>query len=623
VSQSANASPEADQEPPRHPRILVVDDILENRELLVRRFQRNGIEALGADGGVAALTAIEVEHFDAVLLDIMMPDMDGLEILRRIRASHSQSALPVIMVTAKTQSDDIVAALAAGANDYVTKPVDFAVALARVNVQIERKFAEDAAMEAREALQFANRDLERRVAERTANLLELNQRLQSEITQRERSEAETQYLAYHDALTGLANRILFREQLERALTDCAATGQHLAVLFLDLDAFKVINDTMGHSIGDGFLRTIASGLRDGLPNARVIARLGGDEFAIIHVTSDSRKGPAAVAQAVVDIVTRPHNIDGHELFTGVSVGVAVAPEHGMLPPELLQRADLAMYRAKHHGRGGYQFFEPEMDAEEQARRQIELDLRTAVAHTQFVVHYQPFISLDTGQVTGVEALVRWKHPQRGLLLPERFIGLAEETGLIGALGEWVLRRACTDAAAWPSHVKVAVNLSPAQFSNGSLVTTVVQALAASGLRPERLELEITESVLLARTEMNLAILNQLRNLGICIVMDDFGTGYSSLRCLHQFRFDKVKIDQMFVRNLPRTDDSKAIVRAVTGIGTSLGMSTTAEGVETEAQLNFLREQGCNEVQGYLFSEPRPAIEIDALFADEKKREQAA
>jgi diguanylate cyclase (GGDEF)-like protein len=526
------------------------------------------------------------------------------------------------MVTAKTQSEDIVLALAGGANDYLTKPVDFAVALARVNVQIDRKLAEDAARQARQALQFANRDLERRVAERTANLLELNQRLQGEITQRERTEAKIQYLAYHDALTGLANRLLFREHLEQALADCLAGGQSLALLFLDLDGFKVINDTLGHSVGDAYLRSIANTLRDGMPQARTIGRLGGDEFAILHMTTDPN-GATAVATTAVELITRPHSVDGHELVTGVSIGIVIAPADGTLPDQLLQRADLAMYRAKHDGRGSFRFFEPAMDAEEQARRQIELDLRSAVAHSQFAVHYQPFVNIDTGEVSGVEALVRWRHPQRGLLLPARFIPLAEETGLIVPLGEWVLRKACKDASNWPSHIKIAVNLSAAQFASGALVATVVQALATTGLRPDRLELEITESVLLARTEANLAILNQLRQLGVCIVMDDFGTGYSSLSCLHQFRFDKVKIDQMFVRNLPRTDDSRAIVRAVTGIGSSLGMSTTAEGVETEAQLNFLREHGCDEVQGFFFSEPQPASAIDAIFGVQQKKDVQA
>ncbi len=603
----------------RVPRLLIVDDVLENREILLRRFQRKGFEVEGADGGASALALLERERFDAVLLDVMMPDMDGIEILSRIRKRHSQSALPVLMVTAKTQSEDIVTALAAGANDYLTKPVDFAVALARVNVQIDRKFAEDEAVEAREALQFANLDLERRVAERTANLQELNTRLQGEITQRERTEAKIQYLAYHDALTGLANRLLFREQLERAITDSAAGGQGVALLFLDLDGFKVINDTLGHSTGDAFLKSVANVLRDGVPEARAIGRLGGDEFAIIHMANDAANAAATLADTVVRLITKPHQIEGHELVTGVSIGIAVAATDGNTPEQLLQRADLAMYRAKHDGRGSFRFFEAAMDAEEQARRQIELDLRSAVAHGEFIVHYQPFINVANGDVTGVEALVRWRHPTKGMLMPARFISLAEETGLIVPLGEWVLRKACSDAAKWPDHVKVAVNLSPAQFAAGSLVTSVVQALAASGLRPSRLELEITESVLLARTEANLAILNQLRALGVCIVMDDFGTGYSSLSCLHQFRFDKVKIDQMFVRNLPRTEDSRAIVRAVTGIGSSLGMSTTAEGVETEAQLHFLREHGCDEVQGFFFHEPQPASEIDSIF-DRRKQQ---
>ena len=455
--------------------------------------------------------------------------------------------------------------------------------------------------------------MEKRVAERTSKLIEANQRLKVEIAEREESQARSQYLAYHDSLTGLGNRLLFKEQLEEALKDEATTAHPLAVLFLDLDGFKAVNDSLGHSIGDLLLKSVATKLRDTLPQTDRIARLGGDEFAILQISSAQPASSIALAERIIEIVSQPSNIDGHDVTVGASVGIAIAYPATINTETFLKSADLAMYSAKSDGRGTYRMFDPEMDTIAQTRRILERDMRTAVMQNGFKLHYQPLVNLQTKKVTALEALLRWPHPERGLVPPSEFISVAEEIGLIVQLGEWALREACAEAAGWPDGICVSVNLSPLQFSKGNLVSTVMNALASSGLPASRLELEITESVLLEKTERNIVILNQLRDLGIRISMDDFGTGYSSIGYLRSFLFDKIKIDQSFVRDLLVDEGSLAIVRAIAGLGVSFGMITTAEGVETEEQMRRLNLEGCIEVQGYFYSKPVPAEEIPGLL----------
>jgi diguanylate cyclase (GGDEF)-like protein len=600
-------------------RILIVDDISENRTILTRRFERRGFEIVEAEGGLAAIELIDKQSFDLVLLDVMMPGIDGIETLRRIRSRKSASMLPVIMVTAKSESDNIVDALELGANDYVTKPVDFAVALARVNTQISRRRAEQEVAAANEELRKANEDLERRVEERTRRLIDANQRLKVEIADRQESQARSQYLAYHDSLTGLGNRLLFKEQLEEALKDLSVTPHPLAVLFLDLDGFKAINDTLGHSIGDLLLKSIAIKLRDLLPRTDRIARLGGDEFAILQISASQPASSIALAERIIEIVGHPCSIEGHDVTVGASVGIAVAHPGEMNAEGFLKSADLAMYSAKSDGRGTYRMFDPAMDAVVQTRRMLERDMRTALAQDGFRLFYQPLVNLQTKKVTTFEALMRWEHPERGNIRPSEFIPVAEEMGLIVQLGEWALREACAEAVGWPDGICVSVNLSPLQFAKGNLVSTVMSALASSGLPASRLELEITESILLEKSERNLAILNQLRQFGVRISMDDFGTGYSSIGYLRSFPFDKIKIDQSFVRDLLVDEGSLAIVRAIAGLGVSFGMTTTAEGVETEEQMRRLNLEGCIEVQGYLFSKPVPANEIIKLLGSLAER----
>jgi diguanylate cyclase (GGDEF)-like protein len=442
-----------------------------------------------------------------------------------------------------------------------------------------------------------------------------------DITQRRQAEAKISHMALHDGLTNLPNRLFFREDMENRLAHLGR-DQKFAVLCLDLDHFKRVNDTLGHPIGDKLLRHAGERLRGCLREGDSIARLGGDEFVIVQGSITQLVETTSLMARLIEVISAPFDLDGHQVVVGVSIGVALAPADAADPDQLLKKADMALYRAKADGRGTYRFFEPDMDARMQARRALELDLRSAVATGQFELHYQPLVNLKTEKINGFEALIRWRHPDRGIISPGEFIPLAEETGLIVPIGEWVLRQACEDAAKWPGDIGVAVNLSPAQFKTGVVTQSVINALARSGLSPTRLELEITESVLLFNNEATLNTLHQLRTLGVRISMDDFGTGYSSLSYLRSFPFDKIKIDRSFVHDLASSEDSMAIVRAVAGLGASLGMTTTGEGVETQEELDFLRREGCTEAQGYLFSPARPAKDVYMLLANQSGRPKA-
>ena len=400
-------------------------------------------------------------------------------------------------------------------------------------------------------------------------------------------------------------------------------GMRFAVLCLDLDRFKGVNDTLGHPIGDKLLIAAADRLRSCVREVDTIARLGGDEFAILQAYDDHPEHTAALARRICECMARPFEIDGHQVVVGSSIGIALAPDDGESPDDLLRNADMALYRAKADGRGIYRFFEPEMDARMQARRMLELDLRKALETNEFRLYYQPLVDMQSNEVSGFEALLRWPHANHGLVSPSDFIPVAEEIGLIVPLGEWVIRQACRDAARWPGDVRVAVNLSPAQFRSDNLVAIVFSALSRSGLKPNRLELEITENALLENSDATLTTLHALRDMGVRIAMDDFGTGYSSLSYLRSFPFDKIKIDGSFVRDLSGKADAAAIVNAVASLSRSLGMATTAEGVETDAQKALVKEAGYTEMQGFLFSEAIPADQVaERYFADEQPRRKA-
>jgi diguanylate cyclase (GGDEF)-like protein len=426
-----------------------------------------------------------------------------------------------------------------------------------------------------------------------------------DVTERRRVEARIAYMAHHDALTDLPNRTLLAERIEHAFARAFRFGETFSVLYLDLDRFKSVNDTLGHPIGDKLLKAVAERLRACTRDTDLVARMGGDEFAILQIGPDTARATEQLAQRVREAVSAPYEIAGHNVVVGTSIGIALAPNDGVATDQLLKNADLALYRAKAGGRGMHCFFEARMGEELQTRRLIELDLRRALTAGELEVYYQPLVSLSDGAITGYEALLRWQHPQRGFISPAEFIPIAEEIGLIVPIGEWVLRQACFQAAKWPHHVKIAVNLSAVQLRSRDLVQVVMLALANSGLAPTRLELEITESVFLADSDLTLSILHDLRGFGVRVAMDDFGTGYSSLSYLRSFPFDKIKLDRSFVRDLGVKPDSFAIVQSIAALGTSLGMTTIAEGIETAEQMEQVKLAGFAEGQGYLFGRPQP------------------
>jgi diguanylate cyclase (GGDEF)-like protein len=433
-----------------------------------------------------------------------------------------------------------------------------------------------------------------------------------DITDQRRSEAKIVHMALHDALTDLPNRVLLNERLEHALAR-VRRGDLVAVHLLDLDHFKTVNDTLGHPAGDKLLKMVTQRLRALVRETDTIARMGGDEFAVLQVAISQPADATVLALRVIEALNAPYELEGTQVVIGTSVGIAIGPADGETPDQLIRNSDLALYRAKADGRGTYRFFGPEMDAQMQVRRTMEYDLRKALAGGEFELHYQPVVNLETNRISGVEALIRWRHPEKGLIPPNLFIPVAEEIGFIIQIGEWALRQACAAARSWPDHIRIAVNLSPIQFRNPGFVQVVVSALAASGLSPERLELEITEGMLLQDNEATLSTLFQLRALGVRIAMDDFGTGYSSLSYLQSFPFDKIKIDRSFVKDIADGVGSLNIVRAVAAMANGLGMTTTAEGVETREQLDTVRAEGCTEMQGYLFSRPLPLPDLEALL----------
>ena len=597
-------------------RVLVVDDVADNRDILTRRLVRRGFEVIEAHNGTTALEMVEKEVVDIVLLDIMMPDIQGTDVVREIRKTRSPFELPIIMVSAKSQSEDVAESLSLGANDYIIKPVDFTVALARINAQLERAHEAAAERTSRQSAENEARSLQAAIEESSAALKRTNERREAESDIRKQSEDRLQYMAYHDALTGMMNRFALREKMDAALSDPETLARDPVLLFIDLDRFKAINDVHGHIVGDQVLCEVATRLTAAAGDrALAMARLGGDEFAALLLADGDPKAGETCGQRIVQSLGQPMLLDHLQVRIGASCGVAYSSLCGSQPDILMKAADLAMYRAKIAGRGQVVTFEPKILEEQRERSYLEIGLRGAIDRAEFEVHYQPLLDAKTRKISCFEALLRWQHPERGMISPAVFIPIAEETGIINELGAWVFGQACRDALAWPEHLRVAVNLSPEQFRHPGLLGTIRDAVVGSGLEPSRLEVEITESCLLGAGFDTVAILSALRDLGVRVAIDDFGTGYSSMSYLQKFVFDKLKIDRRFVSDLDANPNTAAIIDAIVQLGSTIGISTTAEGVETEAQLKAVISHGCTEVQGYLFSAPMSAESTRTFIAE--------
>ena len=681
-------------------KLLVVDDEYTNRDMLSRRLERKGFQVEVASNGPDAMHLIEKSAFDLVLLDNMMPGMSGLDLLRLLRATYSQSELPVIMVTAQADSEHVVKALAMGANDYVTKPIDLPVAVARIEAQLSRKEAEQALRESEERYALAARgandglwdwnldtgtvyysprwktilghdedelgsgpeewldrihpaeaekvrakisahvdgssptyECEHRILHKNGTYLWALTRgvaIRDETGKAVRmagSLTDITGAKVTDPLTSLPNRTLVTERLEQLIDGPNRRGdRRFAFLFLDLDRFKVVNDSLGHAVGDALLAAVAGTLarviKRVLPGIDpLLARFGGDEFVILIEQMERIADATRLAEEILKGFRAPVKIEGRSIFVTASIGIAICDDRYRTVGEVMRDADTAMYHAKSRGKSRYEVFDPAMHERAFARMQLEEDLRRAIPLGQLVLHYQPKVSLATGKIQDFEALVRWRHPERGLMPPLEFIPLAEETGLIVPLGEWVMREACRQFAQWhhahprQSLMPVSVNVSAGQFTDPDFVTKVGRTLRETGLSPSCLKLEITESVVMESSESAVQLMQQLKELGVGLKLDDFGTGYSSFSYLHKLPFDTLKIDRSFVTAMDQDSERFEIVRTIIMLAKSLGLEVIAEGVETKEQVEALTQLGCGLGQGFAFSPPVPAEIAERMLVE--------
>ena len=580
--------------------ILIVDDTLENLRLLSTMLIKQGYNVRKAINGKMALTAVQTVVPDLILLDIMMPEMDGYEVCQRLKANQQTAKIPVIFLSALNEVFDKVKAFEVGAVDYISKPFQFEEVLVRVQNQMALKSAQ------REILKL-NTELEEKVKERTQQLEFANARLLK--------------MALYDSLTGLPNRALFLERLEQALNRAKADSVYqFAVLFLDCDRFKVVNDSLGHLVGDELLIAVARRLEASLSQKDTLSRLGGDEFAILLTDIQDFNYTTFVADGILESLSFPFQLQGHEVFISASIGIALGNLTVHQPEHLLRDADTAMYRAKALGKGQYHIFAPAMHDAALQLLHLESNLRKAINQQEFIVHYQPIIDLSDGKIAGFEALVRWQHSQYGMISPQSFIPVAEETSLIIPIDRWVLQQACHQLRLWQKEkltdypLFISVNLSARQFAQLDLIDQIDQILTETQLNPQCLKLEITESAIMDNVNFAAVILQKLRERSIGLSIDDFGTGYSSLSYMHSFPVSSLKIDRSFVQRLDGNPENLGLIPAIISIAKTMGMSAIAEGIETTQQLNQLKTLGCDFGQGYLFSKPVEAQRATELVA---------
>ena len=589
-------------------RILLVDDQAQNRDMLGRRLERRGYDVVLRETAVGIEDAISELHIELVLLDWMMPERSGLDALHGIRQRFDAEHVPVIVVTALDDGDIVSKALEGGANDYITKPIDLRVLTARVKAQLDRR---QAVLE----LDAIRDSLEKTVQQRTQDLVSANETLSAEISEREAAEARAQSLARHDPLTGLANRRHFLEELDRRIALVGSEENAFALMFVDLDRFKPINDVHGHAIGDQLLQVIGTRLMACIRDDSFAARLGGDEFAVLIEGPGGREAVAAAARRILHELSAPILVNGLKLSVGASIGISLCPEDGRDAAELLQRGDAAMLRAK-EDRGAYKFFDSSIDEELRSKAALETELRSAIPNGDIVPYFQPVVRVDTGELDGFEVLARWPHRERGMISPVDFIPVAEDAGLVDAMFWALLAQACRKALNAPGEFTLAVNISPSQVRDQWFPEKVLRTLRETGFPAQRLEIEVTESAMIGDVARAKSSLMSLKNQGVRIALDDFGTGYSSLFLLRELPIDKLKIDRSFVARITTDRENATIVGALIGLGKALGLKVTAEGVEDEATSDALRAMGCQLAQGFLYGAARalPEYAVENLRA---------
>ncbi len=598
--------------------VLVVDDSKVIRSAIREILELGNIQVTEACNGKDALELIYNNVPDLVLLDVVMPGMDGISVLKTLRKSYSKFQLPVVLVTSLGSSSEIVQALDFGANDYVTKPVDFDVLWARVSNQLMQK-------QTAEYLRLAQSNLEKQVKQRTAELNTSNQQLKNEIEVRLLAENQLQKQANYDELTGLPNRSLATDRLYQTLLKSKRHNLKPCLAFLDLDNFKYINDTFGHAAGDELLREASRRLTECARESDTVARLGGDEFLLILEDDRANNsgqlretGIRHIGERIIEAFSAPFLIEGHELNITASLGFAMYPKDGDDSNKLMRHADVAMYRSKNEGKNTFCFYSPEMSAKAMMRMNIESQLRQALENNEFTLHYQPIVDSKSGKIVKAEALLRWDCENLGMITPDCFIPIAEETGLIIPIGEWVIETACKQIKKWRDSgwidLCVTVNVSARQFqANSSLVETIRRSLKKNDLPADAIQLELTEGVLMKETESSAEIMALLEDMGIKLLIDDFGTGYASLSYLQRYNFDSVKIDRSYISNVLLSRQDEKLVKAVIAMAKSLGMSVVSEGVESKGQLDFLIKENCEFIQGYYFSKPVQADEFLTLL----------